>query len=267
MSEERERIRGFIEPGSEIAGGVAGAALGLIAGGPAGALAGAALGPAIASVIERTCLEIYDRASGHRQRVRGGAAAAYALVAIEERIRHGDSIRDDGFFDSTVARSSADEILEGVILKSRNENEEKKVRYYSNIFVTAAFDPRFTPAALNHALQIADQLTYRQLCLLRLFSRPQPITLRGSSYFPAVTKGSIGWETLAVLAESFDLCRADLIGCYPADDSKAVMFLSALHDLVPSQLFRTGFEDRLYYLMQLENIPQEDVEEVALYLK
>jgi len=115
MPDDKDKIRQFIEPGSEIAGNIAGTAIGLIVAGPPGAIGGAALGPAITHIFKRTCLDIYDRVTGHRGKIRAGAATAYALTQIAEQIQQGEQLRDDGFFDKDSPRSSADEILEGII--------------------------------------------------------------------------------------------------------------------------------------------------------
>lgn len=264
MPDDKDRIREFIEPGSEIAGNVAGAAIGLMTAGPVGALAGAACGPVITSVFKRTCLELYDRVTSKREKIRAGAAAAYALTQIDERIQQGEQLRDDGFFDSDSPRSSADEILEGVIIKSRNEHEERKTKYYANILATAAFDAGFSPATLNHTLTLAERLTYRQMCLLHLFSDPQPIPLRDRDYRGAA-ESSIGWETVAVLAEVFDLYQASLVQRISGSGGSGAVIFNMFY-IHPSKMVRRPFGDRLHYLMQLQTIPQKHLMEVALPL-
>ncbi len=172
MPTEEEKIIALIEPGSEIVGGVAGAAIGLITVGPAGAIAGAAAGPIITRVFKNACLELYDRISGHRGRARADATVAFAITTINDRIANGELVRDDQFFDPQSNRREADEILEGVVLKSRNEHEERKAPYYANIFSTASFDTKYTRDALNYALSIAENLSFRVLLLLHIVSDP-----------------------------------------------------------------------------------------------
>ncbi len=262
MTDENDKLQRFIEPGSEIAGSVAGTALGLIAAGPTGAIVGAAVGPVVTRIFKRTCLDIYNRVSGHREKVRGGAAAAYALTTIAARIRRGDSIRDDGFFDSESKRSSADEILEGVILKSRNEHEEKKTRYYANIFSTAAFDARFTAEDLNYALVVAPQLTYRQLCLLQLFSIPQPIPLPDHDY--DMPESQLPSKTITVLAEIYGLYQVGLVTRHARHEGdNHYLALLGVDDVNPSQMIRTRIGDRLQQLMQLQTLLFDDLKRVA----
>ena len=165
MNDEVNKSLSLVTAGSEILGSAAGAAIGLF-GGPIGSVVGAASGPIIVTLVKKVCAEFYDRQIGKRQKIRAGATAGLAMLRIRERLDSGEGIRNDDFFDEKDTRSSAEEILEGVIIKSHNEHEEKKAQYYANIFVTAAFDDSFTPESLNHFLSLAERLTYRQLCIL-----------------------------------------------------------------------------------------------------
>jgi hypothetical protein len=56
------------------------------------------------------------RQLSHREQVRVGAAASFAIQAIQSRFAEGQTPRDDGFFDDKKnERSAADQILEGVL--------------------------------------------------------------------------------------------------------------------------------------------------------
>lgn len=260
MTDEIDKVRGFIDCGSEIAGGVAGAAVGMIAG-PTGALLGAAAGPIIGKALRKTCVEISERLLGHRERARAGAVAAYAFVAIRERLDNGGSPRNDGFFSVDTDRSDAEEIFEGVLLKGKNEHEEKKLRFFANIFVTATFDDRFTSGTLNRALKTAEGLTYRQLCLLQLFSRPQPLPLRDNDY-DGEGFSEMDYETVALVAETFDLFRAGLVKCHdPSRENPWVLIDTGY--IHPSWMARTVVGDRLHFLMQLDTLENADLAATA----
>jgi hypothetical protein len=284
MADDDDKTEAFISAGSEIAGGVTGAAIGFLTAGPGGALAGAAAGPLVARVVKRTCSEIYERVTGHRQKARGGLTAGYAIINIAARIKAGECIRDDGFFDAGAERSSAEEILEGVIIKSSNEHEEKKAKFYATIFATAAFDARFTAEALNHFLALAERLTYRQLCFLNLFSRPQPISLPNYD-LRAIDAKPLNWETTAELYEIFDLFRIGLVHRYetgsdavePAKlhgiaeatigyslrDNGSYTMILGIEDINPCQMVRSEMGNRLYYLMQLKDLSIDDIQRAA----
>ncbi len=260
---DEQKIRGFIQPGSEIAGNVAGAAIGLLLAGPAGAVAGAATTPIVTNMIRRVCVAIYDASCGERAKVRAGATAAHAIVQIQQRLDHGERIRDDGFFDADSTRSDADEILEGVVQRSRSEHEERKTRFYANIFANAAFDPQLTAASINHVLRVSERLTYRQLGLLECFSNSERYQLRSWHY--ATLKDMAG-ETVAVLAEVFDLLQQRLLISRVAGSEDTYL----VHDpteINPSTMQPTGFGKQLRGLLSLDTFDAEDLKAFANQLR
>lgn len=263
--EKESKLTNFLEAGSEIAGSVVGTAVGLVTAGPAGAIAGAALGPVATRVISRTCIELHDRILGYRERVRAGAAAVFAIAGIKERLKNGQRLREDGFFDAEVSRSSADEVLEGVMLKSRNDHQEKKVRFYANILINAAFDPMASPGAINHVLSLSDRLTYRQLCLLNLFSDQQLIPLRDNDY-RNLGPLDIQEETRAIIPEAYAMYQDNLI-FYQRDKGQLARVGFTIDSLHPSRMRRTGLGQRVYRHMGLENLPHEDLVEVSALLQ
>src|SRR4051794_15551656 len=92
-----DRARQLIESGSAIAGAASGAALGLV-GGPAGVVIGAAAGAALADVVKHVGSSMVQRVLGPREKVRVGAALAFAAEAIRDRLDRGENPRDDDEF-------------------------------------------------------------------------------------------------------------------------------------------------------------------------
>jgi len=255
----------LISAGSEILGGSVGAAIGLLSGGPFGAIAGAVSAPVLIRAFKKVCAEFYDRQIGTRQRIRAGATAGFAIVQIKEKLDDGHKIRDDGFFDDKCPRSSAEEILEGVIIKSHNEHEEKKAEYYANIFVTAAFDNRFTPESLNHFLSLAERLTFRQLCILQVFSSPHQFDLFDEEFNRNYLK-TVPFEKMAVLHEMYDLYQLRLLKCQAPGDGEPDDYL-AFDQIRPAWMFLNDLGENLRHLMQLQTIPQQDLENLAIFFK
>jgi len=255
----------LISAGSEILGGSVGAAIGLLSGGPFGAIAGAASAPVLMRAFKKVCAEFYDRQIGTRQRIRAGATAGFAIVQIKENLDDGHEIRDDGFFDDKCPRSSAEEIFEGVIIKSHNEHEERKARYYANIFATAAFDSRFTLESLNHFLSIAERLTYRQLCQLQIFAEPHQFEFFDGEYNLSYLQ-YVSFEKMAVLHEMYDLYQLRLLKCQAPGDREPDDYMS-FDQIRPSWMFLSDLGENLRHLMQLQTITQQDLESGASYFK
>ena len=130
-----ETIKDLLPVSSEITGATVGAAIGAL-GGPIGSIAGSALG----IVITKGINEITQRILSDREHIRIDQSSSYIVSEVKRKIEAGFTIRKDNFFDqSTISRSKADEIIEGVLLKCKGAYEEKKVPYISNVFENVAF--------------------------------------------------------------------------------------------------------------------------------
>src|SRR5207245_7578611 len=118
-----------------------------------------------------------------REKVRAGAVLAIAAEEINQRIENGERVRSDGFFDEKPSsRSDAEEVAEGVLLKSQREPEEKKIPYMAHLLSSVAFDPEISAQMAHQITKAAEQLTYRQFCILKLAIMKQEFGLRGEDY-------------------------------------------------------------------------------------
>jgi hypothetical protein len=264
----KPKAKCIIAAASEIAGSVAGAGLGLVVLGPAGALGGAALSPVATRVISRTCLDVYDRITG-RGAARATAAAAFAATKIQQRLAEGERLRDDGFFDDQVVRSSADEVLEGIMLKCRDEHEEQKARYYGNLFASAATNERYTVGYLNRALSVLDNLTYQQLCLLRIFSDPDHRSLRAQDY--TEVEATLSNDTVNVLDQLHDLIQRSLAhrAGPPGSDPETLqssIFIMDPFQIAPTEIRLTRLGSQLCGLLQLQDLPDDDLRPIETHL-
>ncbi len=284
MSSDKDKVQQLLSHGSELAAAAVVGALGFLAGGPATAAGAAVLGAALTKGTQALLADFANRQLSHREEMRVGAVAAFVIDGLRKRLEEGWRPRNDDFFTLSISgRSTAEEIFEGVLQKAKNDHQEKKLEYYANIFIAAAFDENFTPETINHILTVAEPLTYRQLCLLALFSRPQPFALRDMDYHvpqQAYDENPYGYdetpqasgesrhaysETANVLAEIFDLCQHSLVRCYKpgAKSARERIPILGLSDIRPSWMVRISFGDRLYELMQLHSLPNDDLKTVA----
>ena len=176
------KIIKLINSGSEIAGAAVAGALSSLAGDPAGSAAAAVGGVVIAKVISKVGAELHDRFLGPREEARIGATIAYAIERIKERLDEGESPRQDGFFDNNESnRSSAEEVYEGALLKSKTAYEEKKIKHIGIFLGNVAFSPELSAERANYYLNLVERLTYRQLKLLVVINRGKEFGLRTSS--------------------------------------------------------------------------------------
>lgn len=158
--------KSIVDAGASIAGGVAGAAVRILFPDP---LSGAAVGAVVSETTKRTISEFASRLLSSREEARIGAAISYATLKIQQKLEAGDIPRSDGFFEKdATGRSDADEVLEGVLLKAKNENQEKKLKFLGNLYANIAFSPDISSAMAAFLLKTAESLTYRQFCFLSL---------------------------------------------------------------------------------------------------
>lgn len=264
-----DKVKSLLIKGSEIAGPAAGAAVGFFVGGPGGA----ALGGASGVVISKVLADIVGRLLSEREAIRVAATADYAITKVKARLDSGDELRNDGFFkERKTGRSDAEEIFEGVLLKAKNEHEEKKARILGNIFANTAFFPGFSVGEANHLLRIAENATYREMCILSLIKRKDEIPeikLREDSYsdyWQEADKGITLAETVSTVQEAYEMYGLGLILCKDKTDKGGFWSMTEWTDIAPNGLELTPMGERYYQVMGLDDIPRQDIVRVAEYL-
>ncbi len=256
-AERTELTIELIEGGSEIAGASVGAAVGLI-GGPPGIVAGASAGVLLTKAFKRIGSDLHQRFLAPREEIRIGGAAAVAASVIAATIEAGElRPREDGFFDENENgdRSAAEEILEGVLLKARDAYEEKKIPFLGRLYASIAFFREISPGMANHLVELASQLTYRQLVLLAIFDSDED-RLRDGSYRndqDAINK--LGIEGQGLLTETYELNQRGLL-------SGGGSAWIALADVDPRGARPLGSGALLVRMMELGKIPDEDREPI-----
>ena len=257
-AEKDDKIRQLINYGTEIASGAVGGALGFLIGGPVGAVVGGAGAPVAAITLRSIGQEILERQLGPREKVRVGAAFAIAAADIRQQIKNGESVRTDGFFDKKqTGRSDAEEVAESVLLKVQREPEEKKIQYMGYLLSSIAFNPQISVHMAHQLVKVAEQLTYRQLCILKLCVVKDKFGLRDKDYR---YHGAFKKDLYQVLYECADLHNREYI--HFEDD-----VLSGVTNVKPSGMTFQGIGGDLFYLMKLFLIPDEDIILIAMQLK
>jgi hypothetical protein len=243
-------LQKLIGGGADVAGGAIGGALGFLAGGPEMAAVMGGAGALVASTLKTIGEEASSRLLGQRERIRVGGVLAMAAAEIRTRLENGEAIRDDGFFSRSASnRSDGEEVAESVLLKGQREPEERKLPYMAHILSNIAFNSEISPSLAHQVIKAAEQLTYRQLCLLRLAVVKSTIELRAGDYRG---QGSLGRELYQVLYECLDLYVRGLVNF-----GGEVAFGPT--DVKPRSITIQGLGADLYNLMELWNIPDSDL--------
>jgi hypothetical protein len=256
------RCRDLIDLGADMVGSLAGSAAGFLLAGPPGAFAGAAGGPVLKYTLKELAGEFLSRSLGRREKKRVGAVLLFAADKVREKLGQGQAVRDDGFLQrQSDGRTPAEEVVEGVILAAQRDHEEKKLRFYGNLIASLAFARDVDRGYANLLVRTAQQLSYRQLCLMDLAGLMQltggQLPLRQENYrnaLQAVTPAAI-----PVLFEAYDLYTRGLVNC--GNDA-----LLGVADVVPAKLRLQGPGAVMFNLMELRFIDSEDVNPLVAVL-
>lgn len=260
MTDENKAVK-ILKKGSELVGSAVGGALGFLAGGPIGAAGGAAAGTMCGQALS----EIADRMLSQKEQIRIGAAAAIALSEIQERLGKGENFRNDDFFNkkSNGHPSNAEELFEGVLLKARDEHEEKKVKFFGKFYSNLAFDGSCTTHEANFALNTAESLTYAQLCLLNIYQNKSKYNLRADDLKPGE---QVTYASLNCLQQSFDLFkRGYLLLKKPGEGNHSLVL--EINQITPAYVDLSVNGSRLYQILSLKDIDADDITITASFLQ
>ena len=142
-------------------------------------------------------------------------------------------------------------------MKSQREPEERKLPYMAHLMANIAFDSTISPNMAHQLTKAAEMLTYRQLCIIKLIVIKNRFALRPEDYSG---HGNFSRELLQVLYEYFDLYRRGFINF-----GGEVAFGPS--DVKPGEAVVQGLGAELFNLMELREIPIEDITPVSAQLK
>ncbi|MDE0301012.1 MAG: hypothetical protein OXN17_20450 [Candidatus Poribacteria bacterium] len=259
----RQFLRHALAPVSSAAGSAVGLGLGAIAF-PGAEAIGQVLGSSVGPVLTGLGQDIWERYLSPSEKQRLGTVLGVMVTEIHRRLENGESLRDDGFFDKKLGdRSDAEEVAESVLLKVRNEPEEKKIPYMGFLGASTAFDPEVGVLMAHQLTKAAEGLTYRQFCILKLCVDKEKYQLRDQHYRdPTISDRSL----YPILHECHHLYHSGLIyhkGSLAFGGSQ--VFVPT--DLTPRDMILNGLGVDLYHLMRLCLIPDAEIAPIAEQLK
>ncbi len=143
-----------------------------------------------------------------RERIRAGAALAFAVeyAATQHRVRR--PARDDGWFhDRPGSRSDADALAEAVVAAARRSADERRVRHLGYLLAEDACSPEQDAGTAGRALRTAEDLTWRQLALLAGAGRRDRVPLPMSP----LPEDPRAWSEWGAREDVADLQRTGLL--------------------------------------------------------
>lgn len=190
----------------------------------------------------------------------------FSLEGIARRLKSGEQLRDDGFFDETVDdRSKAEEVFEAVLLVARDTPQEKKMPYISKLFEEACFRSYLRSDTLHFLCKEHENLTYRQLCIIK-------IIYEGSNYifetlsFQESEDTDIAVEKIAILTECANLRHRGYID-FETSQPEANQPSDPVPLLIPYTMRVLSPAEMVYTFMDLKSIPEDDISPILAALK
>ena len=183
---------------------------------------------------------------------------------IDKRLGQGECLRNDGFFDKDpTVRSDAHEIAEAIMLKCQREPQEKKIPYMGYLLANIFFESNISADMGHQLIKAAEELTYRQLCILKLSVERPRFDLRNQDYqgYEEFSK-----ELYQVLQECHDLCLKNFLE-YEVPLTFSGKITVDYRNLQPNKMIIKDLGKDLFQLMQLSSIPDEDIKPIAEVLK
>lgn len=117
-----------------------------------------------------TIADTLDRNMSQQEVIRTNKAYIYFVEKLERNLSQGLKIRNDDFFRSPVGyRKPAEELFEGMLVKARNQYEEAKVEFFSNLYANGCVDHDLSPQMISLFILILDRLSFNHLDLLNRF--------------------------------------------------------------------------------------------------
>lgn len=234
-----------------LGGGTAGAVIGSLAS-PLGALAGAIIGTTAEVAFVAIGSEIKDRVLSKSEEKRIGTVYHLASEKLNQRLDSGDRLRTDDFFTgSEDDRPAGEEILEGILLSSQKEYEEKKLPYIANLYANLCFDRNINRQLANMLLKLSSEITYRQLTILSAIQFFQTDEERRAHLRKEAYATLNGYRITGIAIETYDLYRRSLI-----QSPTAILDAGSIN---PANLQLGGLGQVIYELMELNSVPKDEL--------
>ena len=211
-----------------------------------------------------------------RQSVRLLQWGIQAAEGIAQRLAEGEKYREDGFFEETPTdRSKIDEVVESTLKKVMDTTEEPKIKFMANLTENVHFDSDLDIDTYRRLLNYLEELTYRQLCITKLFMNADQIDLDNFGH-PNITQ-----NLSSILTDCFEVRDKGFINSgNPLMGKIRELYLGSSGNTwtaggkppeYPGFANPAGFSNTLSENMlkfaKLDQIPDEHVEEILSQLK
>ena len=119
--------------------------------------------------------------------------AKQAAEGITQRLKEGEEFRKDGFVQYPATNNpNWEEFVESTLKKVMDITEEPKISFLANVTINIHFDEDLDMNTYRQILKVLNELSYRQLCIIKMCKNADNIDVESLGNTKATTKlGSI----------------------------------------------------------------------------
>lgn len=210
----------------------------------------------VVSLYENFINEIYEKIYTLKESKKILTTLYYSLEVTKENLDKNNSIRKDDFFvESINEQCLAKEIMNGIVISSRNEHEESKLKYYGYLLGNIMFKENLDRDECNRLIKLSRQLSYCQIKLINMYVISQTIQipiLQREDY----TKLGVGnYKLLGILQDTLDMIQKSILN----GSGKLVLDVVQIN---PSKIKVQGIGTLLYNYMSLSKMPYDELEDI-----
>ena len=187
--------------------------------------------------------------------------AKQAAEGIAQRSKDGEEFRKDGFFEETPTnRSNWEEVVESTLKKVMDTTEEPKIKFMASVTENVHFDQDLDIDTYRQILKDLDELSYRQLCIIRLIAlyEKQEVDINRINDIEQILQND------QVRFYSIGRDYENLKDNYYIE-SASIPRLSEINEPFldnPGSGWLSGYTKRLYTFVNLDEIPIENIEKI-----
>lgn len=182
-----------------------------------------------------------------------------AAEGIAQELKNGKEFRKDGFFQEIPTnRSNFEEVVESTLKKVKDTTEEPKIKFMANLTKNVHFDQNLDIDTYRQILKALDELSYRQLCIIRLkvLCENQVVTMHPIGYAIDYAEQDEQTRFYSISRDFEKLVDNHYIemATLPRDEETNEPILT-----IPSYGQLPSYTRELYFLASLYEIPIEDI--------
>lgn len=200
--------------------------------------------------------DIYENIYTSKERKKILITIYYSLEMIKENIDNNNFIREKDFFEENLNNQSlAEEIMDGILISSKNEHEESKLKYYGYLLGNIMFKNDLDIDECNRLIKLSRQLTYCQIKLINMYVISQTIQIPILQREDYTKLGIRDYKLLGILQDTLDMIQKSILN----GSGKLVLDLVQIN---PSKIKVQGVGTLLYNCMSLNKMPYDELEDM-----